>query len=108
MSAASSFDLWREVLRGGYDLTAADRARPSLRISMGMWEADRLVMAYCRPRAGRVDRRGTLSGRSGRFLKLRWFSGGSVRLVPGDDATAIGPGAVSWTPALTLPFEARA
>ncbi len=91
--APESFDLWREVLRGSYDLTAANQDRPSLRISTGLWEAERLVLGYCKCEAGRVDRRGALVGRSGRFLKLRWFSRGEVRLVHGADTTVIRPGA---------------
>jgi AraC-like DNA-binding protein len=94
MVAAHSFDLWREVVRGAYDLSASDRSSPSLRISTGMWEAERLVLGFCRCEAGRVDRRGTLVGHSGRFLKLRWFSRGEVRLIHGGDTTVIGPGAI--------------
>lgn len=89
-----SFELWREVLSGAYDLTAARKDRPSLRIDTGMWEAERLVMGFCRCEAARVDRRGAHIGRAGRFLKLRWFSSGQVRLIHGEESTVIGPGAI--------------
>ena len=94
LSAAELFDLWREVVRGAYDLTPSERQRPSLRISTGMWEAERLVLGYCRCEAARVDRRGALVGHAGRFLKLRWFSRGEVRLIHGGATTVIGPGAI--------------
>lgn len=91
---SESFDLWREVVRGTYDLSAADKSQPSLRISTGLWEAERLVLGYCRSEAARVDRSGKLIGHAGRFLKLRVFSEGEVRLVHGGETTVIGPGAV--------------
>ncbi|OWJ77109.1 hypothetical protein CDV49_11800 [Haematobacter genomosp. 1] len=61
-------------MRGDYDLSASDRAQPSLRISTGLWEGRRLVAGYCRCEAGRVDRPGALRANAGRFLKLRRFS----------------------------------
>ena len=94
LSAQDSFEFWREITRGTYDLAKPQKMKPELRLDANLWYAGDLILSEFSCQAN-VKWRSDLHIRNdGRpYIKIRRYLNGGATIVCGERAFSLRPGA---------------